>query len=131
MYLKYIGAKPLGCNMVEIHEFLPQFMVKNKLSRKPQEAANVLKKIIEGRKPSPNGYDMSIEQDWSRGVVRLNLLSQDYTFVAGGGRAKGCDEHGQYIYRSTELPITAAIKRYKQVAQQMINDTNKERNIIV
>ena len=125
MYIKYDHTVKLGERLIAIHKFIPEFMVRNKLSPKPQKAANKLKEIVECPKSIVKDYDVSMKQDYHNSTVILNLLSQCLVFEAGGGYAKGTNQ-GQSIVRSTVLPATAAVKRYTKALKDMVEKPFEE-----
>ena len=124
MYMTNGGVKKIGCNFVELTNVLPEFVVRNKLSSKPQKAAEKLKKMIEGSNSICKNYDLSIKQDYDKNTVRLNLLGQSIVGCPGGGYPANT-ERGQIIYQTSELPVTAAVKRYTEVVKQMVNNAEK------
>ena len=122
MYITSGGTGKIGSRLVEYTKFLPEFIVRNKLSSKPQKAAQKLKEMVEGKNSICKKYDLSIYQDYGKNTVRLNLLDQSFGLIASGVYPAGTDK-GQKIVKTAELPVTAAVKRYTDVVKQMVENT--------
>lgn len=127
MRIEFDRVVPSGEKLVEIHKFLPDFMVRNKLSSKPQKAVNKLKEMVEGPNSIVKFNDVSMRQDYSQGTVTLNLLGGRVT-EANGELAKGTDQ-GKLVVRSTVLPATAAVKRYTTALKEMVEKPFEEKTI--
>ena len=124
MYIAKGKTIQLGNKLIETTNFFPELRVENKLSKKPRKAAEELKKIVEAPNSEFNHYDLSVEQDYSRNVVKLDLLGQCLIGHSDGSIPPNT-KHSQYIYQSCELPVTAAVERYKQAAKQLLTDANE------
>ncbi len=96
------------------HVYNPSMLfVKNKLSEKPAKAVKEIEKMVKNQ----NNYHVSMSQDYSNNVVKLNLLSKGILVNPGANK---CYEGGHFIYQSSQLPVTSAVKRYKQVVQNLL-----------
>ena len=80
--------------------------------------------MVEGKNSICKNYDVSIYQDYGKNTVRLNLLGHCIVGCPGGGFPANT-EKGQIIYQTSELPVTAAVKRYTEVVKQMVKIQNK------
>ena len=125
MYITADKIVPLGSNLVQTYKTTSEFIVRNKLSKKPAQAAQKLKKLVECQNSICKDYDLDMKQDYSRGVVRLNLLEQCYTYNRDG-HLPNHTLGGQYICQSYEVPVTASAKRYTQAVQQMLQKNTTE-----
>lgn len=121
MYITSGGTARLGQKIIEYTNLLPELIIRNKLSTKPQKAADKLKQIVEGSNSICKNYDLSIKQDYGKGTVKLNLLGHSIIADARGGFPANT-EKGQIIYQTSELPATAAVKRYTEVVRQMVKN---------
>ena len=114
--------------LVCLPSYEPEFIVGNKLSKKPKEAAKKLKEVVEGknsickinRHSSPleyEGYDVKISQDYSNCTVTLGLYSWPQYSRSGNNVVTK-----EQSVISTVLPATAAIKRYTKALKEMVEN---------
>ena len=113
-----MGIIKLGSRFVEINKIPSEVFVRNKLSKKPQEAVEPLRKIIDNQLD----YHLSMKQDYSKNTVILNLLSRCYVCNTQGLKNF---ENGHQIYQSSELPVTSALNTYKKTVQQMLENNSR------
>ena len=88
--------------MAKINGLEAKVIIQNKLTRKPQEGANRLKKFIK----SQELYDVSVRQDYSKQNVELQLLTRSYNQTY----------EPQTPVQTRYIPTTSASKAYTKTA---------------
>lgn len=99
-----------------VRRITPNVYINNRLTAKPKEAVASLRKIIGGQ----TGYQLRLQQDYSKGVVRMQL--EGLCGICGPKRGESFHQ----VFGIQEVPITSNKKAYNGALRKMLANPAQE-----